>query len=232
MAKLTNKKGVAPKSVKVATVAKSKAAPPKMVAKKPAVQGKISTQAKAAAPIKTSTPAKTIPPVKNSPPVKLKNRPAAAPVRIPMEKEEAVVIPTAAAVPTNGRPRKNLAGITPRELEVFRDAILAKRREIVGDMSSMEREALRSSSGSNLSNLPLHMADMGTDNYEQEFTLGLMEKDRKLLRDLNDGLAKIQNGTYGICEGTGKPISKARLEAQPWARYSIEYARKLEKRLG
>jgi len=79
--------------------------------------------------------------------------------------------------------------------------------------------------------LPLHMADMGTDNYEQEFTLGLMEKDRKLLRDLNDGLAKIQNGTYGICEGTGKPISKARLEAQPWARYSIEYARKLERRL-
>jgi DnaK suppressor protein len=72
---------------------------------------------------------------------------------------------------------------------------------------------------------------MGTDNYEQEFTLGLMEKDRKLLRDLNDGLAKIQNGTFGICEGTGKPISKARLEAQPWARYSIEYARKLEGRL-
>jgi RNA polymerase-binding protein DksA len=140
------------------------------------------------------------------------------------------MIPQAAAVPTNGRPRKNLAGITPRELELFRDALLAKRREIVGDMSSMEREALRSS-GSNLSNLPLHMADMGTDNYEQEFTLGLMEKDRKLLRDLNDGLAKIQNGTFGICEGTGKPITRARLEAQPWARYSIEYARKLEGRL-
>ncbi len=144
--------------------------------------------------------------------------------------EAAVQIPQAAAVPTNGRPRKNLAGITPRELEIFRDVVLAKRREIVGDMSSMEREALRSS-GSNLSNLPMHMADMGTDNYEQEFTLGLMEKDRKLLRDLNDALAKIQNGTFGICEGTGKPISRARLEAQPWARYSIEYARKLEGRL-
>lgn len=164
-------------------------------------------------------------------PLKEKNRRSAAPIRIQAVEEEVVVIPTAAAVPTNGRPRKNLAGITPRELEVFRDRILAKRREIVGDMSSMEREALRSGSGSNLSNLPLHMADMGTDNYEQEFTLGLMEKDRKLLRDLNDGLAKIQNGTYGICEGTGKPISKARLEAQPWARYSIEYARKLERRL-
>jgi RNA polymerase-binding protein DksA len=176
------------------------------------------------------------PPVKDLPG---KTKANSAPAKIPVqsskphrpEAEEVVEIPQAAAVPTNGRPRKNLAGITPRELEVYRDQILAKRREIVGDMSSMEREALRSSSGSNLSNLPLHMADMGTDNYEQEFTLGLMEKDRKLLRDLNDALAKIQNGTFGICEGTGKPISKPRLEAQPWARYSIEYARKLERHL-
>jgi RNA polymerase-binding protein DksA len=142
-----------------------------------------------------------------------------------------VVLPHVAAVPTDGKPRKNQVGILSKELETYRDAILAKRREILGDMSSMEHEALRSSGGSNLSTLPLHMADMGTDNYEQEFTLGLMEKDRKLLRDLNDALAKIQNGTYGICEGTGKPISKARLEAQPWARYSIEYARRLERHM-
>jgi RNA polymerase-binding protein DksA len=132
------------------------------------------------------------------------------------------------SMPADGKPRKNQAGLGARELEHFRELLLAKRRELVGDVSSMEREALRTSSGTNLSTLPMHMADMGTDNYEQEFTLGLMEKDRKLLRDLNDGLAKIQNGTYGICEGTGKPISKARLQAQPWARYSIEYARKLE----
>ena len=102
---------------------------------------------------------------------------------------------------------------------------------LVGDMSSMEREALRQGGGSNLSTLPIHMADMGTDNYEQEFTLGLVEKDRGLLREINAALAKIQNGTYGICEGTGKPIGKPRLEAQPWAKYSIEYARMLEKRL-
>jgi RNA polymerase-binding protein DksA len=166
-----------------------------------------------------------------SPPHRAKTTHAIAPARYQPEEEPPIEIPQASAVPTNGRPRKNMAGHSPRELELFRDAILAKRREIVGDMSSMEREALRSSSGTNLSNLPLHMADMGTDNYEQEFTLGLMEKDRKLLRDLNDALAKIQNGTYGLCEGTGKPISKARLEAQPWARYSIEYARKIEHRL-
>jgi len=134
-----------------------------------------------------------------------------------------------AGVPTNGKPRKNQAGLSSKELEHFRDLLLQKRREIVGDMSQMEREALRSTSGSNLSNLPMHMADMGTDNYEQEFTLGLVEKDRNLLRDLNAALAKIQDGSYGICEGTQKPISKVRLEAQPWARFSIEYARQMEK---
>jgi RNA polymerase-binding protein DksA len=139
------------------------------------------------------------------------------------------IIPT--PVPTDGKPRKNQAGYSPRELEQFRELLLAKRRELVGDMSSMEREALRSTTGTNLSNLPMHMADMGTDNYEQEFTLGLVEKDRQLLREINSALAKIQNGTYGLCEGTGKPIAKARLEVIPWAKYSIEYARQLEKGL-
>ena len=132
-------------------------------------------------------------------------------------------------VPTDGKPRRNLAGLNSRDLEHFRELLLAKRRELVGDMSAMEREALRSANGSNLSNLPLHMADQGTDNYEQEFTLGLVEKDRNLLREINRGLAKIQDGTYGICEGTGKPINKARLEAQPWAKYSIEHARMMER---
>ena len=139
--------------------------------------------------------------------------------------------PPLAPVPTNGKPKKNQAGLTTKELEHFRDLLLDKRRELVGDMSHMEREALRSASGSNLSNLPMHMADMGTDNYEQEFTLGLVEKERVLLREINQALAKIQDGTYGICEGTGKPINKVRLEAQPWAKYSIEHARQMEQRL-
>ena len=145
----------------------------------------------------------------------------------PPRNHEPVTVPS--PVPTDGKPRKNQAGLTSRELEHFRELLLAKRRELVGDMSSMEREALRSTTGTNLSNLPLHMADMGTDNYEQEFTLGLVEKDRGLLREINQALAKIQDGSYGLCEGTGKPISKARLEAQPWAKFSIEHARMMER---
>jgi RNA polymerase-binding protein DksA len=75
------------------------------------------------------------------------------------------------------------------------------------------------------------MADIGTDNYEQEFALGLMDSERKLLKEIDDALQRIEKRTYGICEGTGKPISKARLEAQPWARYCVEYARMLEQGL-
>ena len=156
-------------------------------------------------------------------------------VEKPMKKSkdaERKGIAVPAPVPTDTKPSKNVAGLRAAELEHYRDMLLAKRRELVGDMHSMENEALQRNGNSNLSNLPLHMADMGTDNYEQEFTLGLMEKDRNLLREINNALAKIQDGTYGICEGTQAAIGKPRLEAQPWARFSIEHARKLEQRMG
>jgi len=175
-----------------------------------------------------SMPAAKIPGQKNTPaslapPRLVKGRPVdTSPPQAPR--------PVPVPVTSGAKAKKNQAGMGVRDLENYRDLLLAKRRELVGDMSSMEHEALRSTSGSNLSNLPVHMADMGTDNYEQEFTLGLMEKDRQLLREINTALAKLQDGTYGICEGTALPISKPRLEAQPWAKHSIEYARQMEKR--
>ena len=137
--------------------------------------------------------------------------------------------PIPEAVPTDGKPRKNEAGLNMRDLEHFRDLLLAKRRELVGDMSQMEREALRSSGGTNLSTLPIHMADMGTDNYEQEFTLSLVDRDRQVVDEIDVALRKIEDKTYGICEGTGQMITKERLEAKPWARYTIEYARHLQR---
>jgi DnaK suppressor protein len=236
VAKQASKKSPAKKAPKPV---ERKPAAAKAMAKKPAVAAKASKPVeKAPAKLPAKIPAKIV--EKPSKSTVLKKsiatraeastpaRAIPAPRRIVAEPERPMM-PVPVPVPTNGKPRKNQAGLSSKELEFFRDMILQKRREIVGDMSQMEREALRSASGSNLSNLPLHMADMGTDNYEQEFTLGLVEKDRNLLRDLNGALAKIMDGTYGICEGTGKPISKVRLEAQPWARFSIEYARKMEK---
>jgi len=121
--------------------------------------------------------------------------------------------------------------LSPADLEHFRELLLRKRREILGNVSEIEGEALRKSrldASGDLSSMPIHMADLGTDNFEQEFSLELMDSERRLLEEIEAALNRIQTGTYGICEGTGKPIPKARLEAQPWARYSVEYAKMVE----
>src|SRR5690606_37373601 len=92
---------------------------------------------------------------------------------------------------------------------------------------SMESEALSGGSGS-LSHLPQHMADQGSDTYDQSLALDLAASQRSLLREIDDAIERIDNGTYGICEMLGKPISAERLEHTPWARFSIEAARRIE----
>jgi len=124
--------------------------------------------------------------------------------------------------------RKNKDMLTPVEIRKFKAILLAKRAEILGDVLSMEGETLRRQR-SDLSRLPIHMADLGTDNYEIENTLGLVESERKLLSEIDAALQRIEDGTYGICEGTGQPILKGRLEAIPWTRYCAPYASLLEK---
>jgi RNA polymerase-binding protein DksA len=122
--------------------------------------------------------------------------------------------------------------LTSAEIERFKQLLLHKRAEILKNVVEIEGETLRKSrldASGDLSSMPIHMADLGTDNYEQEFSLGLMDSERRLLMEIDDALQRIENGTFGICEGTGQPISKARLEAQPWARYSVEYARIVER---
>jgi RNA polymerase-binding protein DksA len=116
-----------------------------------------------------------------------------------------------------------------RELEQFRQILMRKRAELVGDISNMEDEALRQNSGS-LSNVPQHMAEQGTDTYDQGLSLDLAAVDRNLLREIDDALKRIEQGTYGICERTGIPIKAERLQEIPWARYSIEAAREMERR--
>jgi len=115
-----------------------------------------------------------------------------------------------------------------KELEHFRMMLLRKRAELVGDVSTMETQALRGQSGA-LSNMPSHMAEQGSEAYDQSLSLDLAAADRKLIREIDDALKRVAAGTYGICELTGKPIKVERLEELPWARYSIEAARELER---
>jgi RNA polymerase-binding protein DksA len=124
------------------------------------------------------------------------------------------------------KPGKVSSGLGKADLNYFRNLLLEKRSEILGDVNSMESEAFKT--GSNLSNMPIHMADVGTDNFEQEFTLGLIESERQILREIQSALVRIEDGTFGICEGTGKPIGRVRLEAVPWAKYCMEYKTALE----
>ncbi len=130
--------------------------------------------------------------------------------------------------------RKKKVRLNVADIEHFRQILLEKRHEIIGNVNEMKDEALKKSrldASGDLSSMPIHMADIGTDNYEQEFALGLMDSERKLLNEIDDALQRIENKTYGICEATGKPIGKARLQAQPWARYCVEHARMLEQGL-
>jgi len=132
------------------------------------------------------------------------------------------------------RSRKPKSPLTKAQLKEFRQLLLEKRRSLIGDMTGMQNEALgpnRQDGSGDLSTMPDHPANIASDNYEHEFMLGLLENERALLKEIDEALERIDNGTYGICQGTGKPIGLARLRAKPWAKYCIEYARMVEKGL-
>ncbi|MHC4827646.1 MAG: TraR/DksA family transcriptional regulator, partial [Planctomycetota bacterium] len=118
-----------------------------------------------------------------------------------------------------------------KDLDLYRGLLLERRQELVGDLSAMEEQALQTAA-SNASHMPIHMADIGTDTYDQDFMLGLAEAERRRLREIDAALMRIEDRTYGVCQMTSKPIPKARLNAKPWARYTIEAAREIERGLG
>ena len=132
----------------------------------------------------------------------------------------------------SGRDEKPIkTRLKKKELERFWELLLRQRGELVGDLSAMEEQALQATGG-NFSHMPIHMADIGTDTYDQDFMLGLAETERQRLREIDDALKRIQDRTYGVCQMTGRPIPKARLNAKPWARYTIEAALEIERGIG
>jgi RNA polymerase-binding protein DksA len=116
------------------------------------------------------------------------------------------------------------------ELKKYKELLLLLRARLRGDVSTMANAALkkRSEASGDLSTMPIHMADVGSDNYEQEFTLGLMENEEQVLEQIEAALERIEEGTYGICIDTGKKIPKTRLNAIPYTPYCVEAASRLE----
>lgn len=126
-----------------------------------------------------------------------------------------------AALPTKNR-------LSKKELDKYREILMRKRAELIGDVANIEDEALRQNSGS-LSSLPQHMAEQGSDTFEQSISLDLAQVDRNLIRAIDEALKRIEAGTYGLCLRTGQRISADRLAEIPWAKYSIEAQRELER---
>ncbi|MHA1524968.1 MAG: TraR/DksA family transcriptional regulator [Alphaproteobacteria bacterium] len=113
----------------------------------------------------------------------------------------------------------------------FREALLARRASLLGDVNHQENEAIdksRLGASGDLSAFPFHMADVGTDNFNHDFTLGLIENEELELHEIDEALKRLQDGTYGICEACQKSIRRARLRALPYARFCIECKREQE----
>jgi RNA polymerase-binding transcription factor DksA len=117
------------------------------------------------------------------------------------------------------------------EIKSYQQRLLALKRRLGGDLTELEEEALHGVGGEasgGLSNVPIHPADLGTDNFEEEVSLGLIENEYQLLTEVNDALARIEQGTFGRCENCGREIPRERLEALPYARYCAPCARKMQ----
>lgn len=118
------------------------------------------------------------------------------------------------------------------ELNQFRAVLETLRARLRGDVSQLADEALkqnRKDASGDLSNMPIHMADIGSDNFEQEFTISLVESGQVALEEIDSALARIREGTFGSCEECGSVIPKQRLKAIPYTPYCVECARKLER---
>jgi RNA polymerase-binding transcription factor DksA len=119
------------------------------------------------------------------------------------------------------------------ELTQFKKTLLELREKLMENVNFMEDEALGKSgheASGNLSNVPIHMADVGTDNYDRDLTIGLIQNGEEELRAIDEALEKIGNKTFGLCEGEGcgKKISKARLTALPYVKLCIDCQRQEE----
>lgn len=126
-----------------------------------------------------------------------------------------------AALKAKAAPKKKARkpGLTPAQLKACRNELMLKRAIILGDLSRMEVSALRASEqDSSLDN----MADFGSDNYEQDFTLSLMENVEGVIQQIDDALKRIEDKSYGICESCGCDIPKARIKAIPYARFCVK----------
>ncbi len=113
------------------------------------------------------------------------------------------------------------------EMKPYKEMLIALRARLRGDVNALADAALkktRSEANGDLSSMPIHMADLGSDNYEQEFTLSMMETEESTLEAIESALERIEERTYGTCEDCSKAIKRTRLKAIPYTTLCIQCA--------
>lgn len=120
-----------------------------------------------------------------------------------------------------------------KELAEFKKIILKKKEEIMDDIKHISEDTLKKSqkdASGDISGYSFHMADVATDTYDREFSLGIASSDRELLYSLDDSLKRIEEGSYGFCDECGIQIGKTRLKAIPYATLCVKCQVKKEKK--
>jgi DnaK suppressor protein len=145
--------------------------------------------------------------------------------RLPKTNLEGTQSPTAVLLGFNHREKK---------LDPFvrqqKQKLLQLRDAVVDSMAGVAQGTLRSrAEGSEASAFGMHQADAGSDAYDRDFALSLLSQEQDALYEIDEALKRIELGTYGKCEMSGKPIPRARLEAIPFARFTVECQSQLEK---
>ncbi|MBI3192124.1 MAG: TraR/DksA C4-type zinc finger protein [Pedosphaera parvula] len=132
------------------------------------------------------------------------------------------IAPTKSATASNYTP--NGRGKIKLEWQKYYTTLLDLRERLLDQMSGLAKE-----SAEEMASYSLHMADSGTDNFDRDFALSLLSSDQDAIYEIEEALKRIEKQTYGICELTGKPIPKARLNAIPWTRFTVEAQAQLER---
>lgn len=229
------------------TVKKSAAKKPTSAAKKPSVTKKKTVSA---APSKQTSQKKTTvlkpakpmsvavkPTVKKASPAVAGKKPLAAvekkmPVKGTIKEtvEKTVAVPKTPAVPVSPTEKQAPAvhkRLNDAEVAVFKEKLLILRARLCGNINTMTDAALnknRMEASGEISSSPIHMADVGSDNFEQEQTLTFVQSEGELLDFIDDALERIKEGTYGVCESCECPIPKGRLNIVPYASMCVKCA--------
>jgi DnaK suppressor protein len=134
---------------------------------------------------------------------------------------------------TNKRPTKKISvKLNKKDLGSFKKLLLKIKDEILDDIKHISDDTLKKSqkeASGDISGYSYHMADVATDSYDREFSLGLASNERKMLYELEDALKKIEESSFGACEECKTPISKSRLKAVPYARLCVKCQERREK---